>query len=1773
MLSQIKSWAMRGGAIAIVLGASTLGVGADPVNVAKGSPGELPKADDGRALNLDFETGTLADWTADGKAFDQQPIKGPIDQKRIYGEGKFSAHTGQFWIGGFEKLQDGPTGTLTSASFTVTHPFASFLIGGGAHAKTRVELVQAEDDKVFYKASGRDDETMRPVIVDMKGVQGKKIFVRVIDDHPGGWGHVNFDDFRFHAKRPEFAPPAPPAASDLVHLYPHAGLDAKAAAAAMQVPPGFRVQVGAAEPDVQQPVAMALDDRGRVWIAEAYEYPRRAAAEGRDRILVFEDTNGDGTLDKRTVFAEKLNLVSGLEVGFGGVWVGAAPQLLFIPDRDRDDVPDGPPEVLLDGWGFQDTHETLNAFIWGPDGWLYGCHGVFTHSEVGKPGTPKERRTKLNAGIWRYHPTRHQFEVFAEGTSNPWGVDFDDHGQAFATACVIPHLFHVIQGARYERQAGNHFNPHTYADIKTIADHRHYTGNQWNNNDRRSSDSLGGGHAHAGAMIYLGDAWPRQFRHQLFMNNIHGNRVNVDVLKRDGSGFIGSHGEDFLLTRDQWSQMLYLTYGPDGNVWVIDWYDATQCHRNEPEIPDRTNGRIYRVVYDAPAATGGAAAVAATAGKVDVATAADGQLVGWQSHANDWYVRHARRVLQERAASGKLDAGTPAALAKLTLESPETRIRLRALWALHAVGGLTEDLALQLLASDRSEVRAWTLQLAAEEVDDAMDPAPATAPAAKKASLRQSPALQKRLAELASQDESPQVRLYVASALQRLPAASRWDALAGLASHAADAQDHNLPLMIWYAAEPLADVDADRALAWAVVAGSKIPLLQDYMIRRIGSGDANKSLALLAKGLAAATSPQQQLSFLGGINAALAGRPKVEAPAGWQELFGKLTQSSHDEVRLQTLVLGATFGTADAAPKLRGLVADAKQPLAARQQALAALLKVKDSALAPLLRQQLADAGLRRDALRGLAAFDDAETPRAILTVYGELPLADQRDALATLSSRVSFATALLEAVEKKQIPAGHLTAELVRQLVNLKDENLAKQIERTWGTVRESTADRAALIAHYKRLVTEPVSPGLALRPLDVELGRAVFVKTCQQCHTLFGKGGKVGPDLTGSNRANLDYLLSNVLDPSAVMAKEYQPTIVVANGRVLTGIVRATTADAITLQTANETVIVPRGDIDEMKPSEKSMMPDDLLKHLQPHEVRALVAYLGGAGQTPILATDDTLKSFFNGQDLSGWVGELDHWKVENGEIVGRSPGLKHNEFLVSELAVENFRLTVDVKLAPNAENSGIQFRSQPQADGEVKGYQADIGQGWWGKLYEEHGRELLWKMPGDKHVKPNDWNKYEIVAVGSRIRTWINGQPCVDLDDPEGARRGVIALQLHSGGAFEVRFRNLKLERLPTDATPPTGQPFPVSRGGPAKGALAFERKQLDPRFRSEGVAYGDFNNDGLLDIAAGSVWYEAPDWAMHVIAEKPREFDIRTYGDTFCNWAEDVDGDGRLDLVVVDFPGKPTWWFQNPGNVQTPWKKHQLTAVTNNESPTFVDLDRDGRRELLCGVADGRTAAVRRPTKVDGDWKVLPISAPGDPKTERFTHGLGVGDVNGDGRDDVLGTGGWWEAPEPGKGDVEWKFHAAPFGQACSQMYVFDFDGDGDQDVVSASAHRVGMWWHEQTEPGQWKTHEIDKSIAQTHAVVLADMNGDGLPDLVTGKRYFAHNGNDPGENEPPLLAWYELKRVDGKAQWTRHVIDEDSGVGTQFEVVDMDRDGLLDVIVANKHGVYYFRQKR
>ncbi len=832
----------------LVLGVVLSAMAAEPAGIR-------PVGKDGHVLNLDFETGDLRDWTATGDAFTGQPVKGDLPKARR--ADMSSQHTGEYWIGGFEKAGDDPKGTLTSVPFKVTQPLGSFRFAGGTWPEERVELVDAASGNVFLKLSGTDSETLRPVVVDLKDRVGKEIFIRLVDDRSGGWAHLNFDDFQLHAARPAFvneyslaeAKRNEPPPADTV-LY--AGLTPEKAAEVASLPPGFQMRVFAGEPDIKQPIAFCDDDRGRLWVVEGYTYPKRVGVPpkngtpeeklkdilgGKDRLIVFEDTDGDGHFDKRTVVLEGLNLVSGLEYGYGGVFIGAAPYLMFLPITDGDaPKPAGPPQVLLDGWNFNaDTHETLNTFCWGPDGWLYGCHGVFCPSNVGKPGATEAERQWMDAGVWRYHPTKKIFEVFAEGTSNPWGVDFDDNGQCWIEACVSPHLYHMIQGGRYIRQGGEHFTvgaeetarnakhretgsrkpvfPYVYEDIQTHADHLHYAGNQGPHAGNGRSDSAGGGHAHAGMMVYLGASWPAEYRGKLIMGNIHGQRLNMDVPERVGSGYVGHHGPDFLNFNDSWSQTLNQRYDADGSVYVIDWYDKNQCHHNNYEGHDRSNGRIYKIIYNNQPKT-----------QVDLAKLSDEDLVKLVPSKNEWMSRHARRLLAERATAGKLSESARSSLRELMLAGRDTTSTLRAIWAMDVTGGVPfEDIG-ELVQSQDEFVRGWAIQVATEAAP--YRPADHWSEEGVQNAL-------KGLAGLAAADPSPVVRRYIASAAQRLPAAQRKDTLTALVSHAEDSGDHNLPLLYWYAAE--GTVATDPGFGLDLLRACKIPKIREFIARRLAT--------------------------------------------------------------------------------------------------------------------------------------------------------------------------------------------------------------------------------------------------------------------------------------------------------------------------------------------------------------------------------------------------------------------------------------------------------------------------------------------------------------------------------------------------------------------------------------------------------------------------------------------------------------------------------------------------------------------------------------------------------------------------------------------------------------------------------------------------------------------------------------------------------------------------------------------------------------------------
>jgi putative membrane-bound dehydrogenase-like protein len=959
------------------------------------------------------------------------------------------------------------------------------------------------------------------------------------------------------------------------------------AASHMTLPSGFSATLFAGEPDIVQPIAFTFDDRGRVWVAECLTYPqwdKSGSLTGHDRIVILEDTTNSGHFDRKTVFADNLVNLTGLEIGFGGVFVCSSPRLLFIPaDNLNGDAPrpSGPPRVLLDGWNIKDCqHNVFNRLTWAPDGWLWGLNGILSPSHVGVPGTPETQRKFLDCGVWRYQPTTHAFEVVAHGTTNPWGLDFDDWGQAFITNCVINHLWHVIPGGHYERMSGHgaDASSYIYATMNPCADHLHFIG-KWT--DVRSGPNknmdAGGGHAHVGAMVYLGDNWPDSYRNSIFMCNLHGHRVNHDLLVQQGSGYVGHHGSDFLLANDDWFRGLNLAYGPDGSVFLSDWCDTGECH-NHIEV-DRSNGRLFKITYGKT-----------TPVQPNLASLSDMELVHLQLHKNDWFVRHARRLLQERFVAGKLDPAARAALSAMLQDDPDVTRKLRAIWTLNVTGGLEAAQQHGLLASPEEYLRNWGVRLALEQ-------------ATPDASMLDA------LAALARTDPSPVVRVALASGLQRLPTDKRDPIIAGLIRHPEDAKDANLPLMIWYGIAPTLGTDANRGAD--LIAAAEIPLVRQYITRFLATpvdSDISPLIALLS--LAREHSASRDLDVLRGLLEAFQGRPKVAMPPSWPKAYANLSQSADGELRRTATQVAVVFGDEVAFAQLRKTAADTARAAEERESALRSLVEARDAQSISLMEHLLDEPAMRSEAIKSLAESNDPATAELLLGRYSSFTDDQKHDAVTALASRSSSALALLKAIGEKLVPRTDLSPYNLRQLDGLKDATVDKQLLAVWGSHRASDQTKTQTIASMKATLTPEL-----LRQANQEKGRTIFARTCAACHTLFDAGGKVGPNLTGAQRSNLDYLLLNIVDPSAIVARDYLlTTLRTKDGRLIDGIIVEDNANAVTLRTPTGDTRIPRNEIDRLKTSNLSMMPEGLLEALKPEELRDLIAYLQSPKQVPL-------------------------------------------------------------------------------------------------------------------------------------------------------------------------------------------------------------------------------------------------------------------------------------------------------------------------------------------------------------------------------------------------------------------------------------------------------------------------------------------------------------------------------------------------------------------------------
>jgi putative membrane-bound dehydrogenase-like protein len=965
--------------------------------------------------------------------------------------------------------------------------------------------------------------------------------------------------------------------------------------ATAQLPPGFELSVFASEPHVQNPIAITSDERGRLWVAENYSWSGGGAGgfdgNQRDRIVVLEDEDGDGKHDKRTVFWDDARKLTSLEVGQGGIWAICLPQLLFFPDHNRDDIPDGPPVVVLDGFDEGVVgHTPANGLKWGPDGWLYARHGIQATSSIGKPGASDSQRIKMNTGVWRYHPALGTVETVMHGMTNSWGFDFDQHGEMFVINTVIGHLWHVVPGAHVQRMYGVDLNPHSYQLIEQTADHVHWdNGETWNQIQKGMSDktnAAGGGHAHIGLMIYQGDNWPADYRNRLFTLNLHGLRINSNLLERQGAGYVGKRAPDFCFMSDTWFRGMDLITGADGGVYIADWSDTGECHDHDGV--HRTSGRIYKLTYGPTKPTPA----------IDLSRHSDEQLIQHQLHPNAWWPRTARRILTERYASQdephRLDTlrKTIDQVLEVTSDTPK---RLRLIETCYAVGAAHEAWLLSKLSATDEHERVTALRF----LVDRLSPN-AHAPSSE---------LNRQLLKLARNDTSGLVDLYLASSLQRLPSSLRWPIAMELVAKSEFRDDRMLPLMIWYGIESAVVQDAEQAIA--VAESSAIPLVTENIARRL-TLEIESQPQVVVSLLKAALKPEfrspERVAI--GLAKALNGWQKATPPTNWAAFSAHMEQVGNADIEPDMQALRIVFGDGRAMTELRKLIDDGGVAPETRRQALRSLLKGQPTDFEPTLFKLLGDKTMLLDAIRGLASYDHPDTPAQLLNRSRNFSSAERLEMLNTLTTRPQYARALLAAMRDKSIAPAEVSAFHARQIRSFDVPELNAELSKLWGDIRATTVDKRTLMDSLRQDLTEAAAETTNLRA-----GRAVFQKNCASCHVLYGAGTKIGPDLTGSNRRNLDYLLENILDPSASVGAEFRTTIVLLEGgRVINGVITASTERTLTLQTSQEAITVDRQEIESQKQSSTSLMPDGLLQNLSKQQIQDLFGYLMSTDQVPL-------------------------------------------------------------------------------------------------------------------------------------------------------------------------------------------------------------------------------------------------------------------------------------------------------------------------------------------------------------------------------------------------------------------------------------------------------------------------------------------------------------------------------------------------------------------------------
>jgi putative membrane-bound dehydrogenase-like protein len=977
------------------------------------------------------------------------------------------------------------------------------------------------------------------------------------------------------------------------------GLAPEQAVAKMSVAEGLKATLFASEPDVRQPIFVKCDDRGRLWTIQYLQYPNPAGLKrvkvdrwsrteydrvpeppprgprGADRITILQDVDGDGRADKFKDFLDGLNLVTGVEFGHGGVYVLNVPYLLFYPDADRDDVPDGEPEVLLTGFGMEDAQAMSNHLTWGPDGWLYGVNGSTTTCRI--------RGLEFQQGVWRFHPLTRQFELFCEGGSNCYGLTFDRNGQLYYSTNAGPFV-HAAQGAYYYKSFGKHgplHNLYAYHFFPEL-----------------ERDQVPGGPPTGGTM-YLADAFPEPIRGSFVAGNFLGHTVSWWNVQPAGSTVRATYGGLILDSHDLWCGPTDVCLAPDGALYVSDFYDQRTAHPDPDAHWDRTNGRIYKV----------AGAASRSVEVADVATLPSEQLVGLLTHRNYWYAYRARAELARRR-----DASLVEPLVKLATQTADGPQALEALLALNLTAGVRDELTLELLNHPYAFVRYWTVRLAGDQ-------------------KQASPEVAKALAALAAQEQDPAVRGQLASTAKRLPGEFALPMVEALLRAAPEDDDPRVPWLIWWAIEAKAVSEAPQVVEtfsthemWAN------PAAKENILRLIRRYAAEGSLAAyeqcltllqsapaselpaahehLRTGLAerAVGLPGIGQGGLFGQHAGAEGEPVAELrhfeplPDSLKQYISRLWQEAPHEVTRIELALRADLKGARQALKAIALNPGVAAPQRVSLLALWREFKIPDAQqdLLTLVAAQQPEP-VQIAAVEALAGNENLEMANHLLDRYDAMPPAVRARARDMLFARPQWAQAFLGRVEAGQIAPDEVPLDQVGRLAAHHDQSIDELVRKIWGRI--GPGSREEVLATMRRYNND-LRPGGG----DAARGKELFAKHCVICHQLNGGGNKIGPDLTTANRQDREALLANVVDPSAVIRREYVSYVVVTDsGLVLSGLLAEQDAASVTILDAkNQRIKVPRNEIESLEESEVSLMPERILDALTPQEIRDLFAYL---------------------------------------------------------------------------------------------------------------------------------------------------------------------------------------------------------------------------------------------------------------------------------------------------------------------------------------------------------------------------------------------------------------------------------------------------------------------------------------------------------------------------------------------------------------------------------------